>query len=366
MKNIKILINEYHYKKGSKSLIFLPLGLISIFYSIAISTKNLLYKICILKEKKVKPYVICVGNLTTGGVGKTPIVCEIANYIANTLGKKTAIISRGYGAKLNNKNINIIKDYQKIYFNDAQVCGDEALLCAKNTTNCAVLTCSNRTKAANFAHKNFGAEVVVLDDGFSNRKIKKDFSVLVIDSKKQFGNGALLPLGPLREPVSESKRADYFVISNKNDSELTKAVSEITKKIKNNKVSVCNFVEDYFYNIKNGLKIIPSNQKAVAFCAIGQPEQFYDYLKKRFDVAFTKTFEDHYSYTQNDIDHLTEQAKKDGANAIITTQKDEVKIIPFVNNMFVSLKLKAQFSDMGLFWAIEKGIKNETKWNLQK
>ena len=364
MKNIKILINEYHYKKSSKSLIFLPLGLISIFYSIVISTKNLLYKIGFLKEKKVKPYVICVGNLTTGGVGKTPIVCEIANYIANTLGKKTAIISRGYGAKLNSKNINIIKDYQKIYFNDGQICGDEALLCAKNTTNCVVLTCSNRVKAANFAHNNFGAEVVVLDDGFSNRKIKKDFSVLVIDSKKQFGNGALLPLGPLREPVFEAKRANYIVITNKNSENIQKSKEEISKKLKTDKISVCNFIEDYFYNIKNSLQIKPSNQKVGAFCAIGQPEQFYNYLKKHFEVAFTKTFEDHYSYTQNDINDLIEQAKKNGANSIITTQKDEVKIIPFINNMFISLKLKAQFDDEKLFWAIEKGIKNETEWNI--
>ena len=362
MKNIKVFINEYHYKKASNSLLFLPLGFLSIFYSTVVFLKNLLYKTNVLKEKKVKPYVICVGNLTTGGVGKTPVVCKIANYIANTLGKKTAIISRGYGAKLSNKNVNVIKDYKKIYFNNGLICGDEALLCAKNTQNCVVLTCCDRVKAANFAHKNFGVEVVIMDDGFSNRKIKKDFTILVIDSKKQFGNGALLPLGPLREPVNQAKRANYFIVTNKNNTQLQKAIEEITRKIKSDKITVCNFVEDSFYNIKNSLQIIPSNQKAIAFCAIGQPEQFYEYLKNHFDIVYTKTFKDHHAYCKKDIDNLIEISIKKGANTIITTQKDEVKILPFTKDVnFVSLKLRAEFSDMGLFWAIEKGIKNEIK-----
>lgn len=360
MKNIKVLINEYHYKKASKSLFFLLLGFFAFFYYMVISSKNILYKLGFLKEKKVKPYVICVGNLTTGGVGKTPIVCELANYIANNLNKKTAIISRGYGAKLNNKNVNVIKDYKKTYFNDGLICGDEALLCAKNTQNCVILTCRDRVKAVNFAQNNYGSEVIVLDDGFSNRKIKKDFSILVVDSKKQFGNGFLLPLGPLREPVNQAKRANYFIVTNKNNAQVQEAVKEITKKIKSDKITVCNFVEDCFYNIKNSLQIIPSNQKAAAFCAIGQPEQFYEYLKNHFDIVYKKTFKDHHAYSQDDINNLIEKTKENGANTIITTQKDEVKILPFIKDInFVGLKLKANFSDMGLFWAIEKGINNE-------
>lgn len=362
MKDIKVFINEYHYKKSAKGLLFLPLSFLALLYSFIINTKNLLYNIKILKEKKVKPYVICVGNLTTGGVGKTPIVCEIANYIANELGKKTAIISRGYRAKLNNKNVNVIKDFKKTYYDNALVCGDEALLCAINTKNCMVITCRDRVKAANFASNNFGIEVVILDDGFSNRKIEKDFNIIVIDSKKQFGNGFLLPLGPLREPVYEVKRANYIIISNKNNSNIKQILDEITKKIKTDNITTCNFVKDYFYNIKNSLQVIPSNQNAGAFCAIGQPEQFYKYLNNDFNIIFTKTFEDHHLYTQKDIDNLIKNAKKNNANALITTQKDEVKITSFIKDIsFISLKLKANFSDSGLFWAIEKGIKNETQ-----
>ncbi len=362
MKNIKVLVNEYHYKKNPKGLLFLPLGFLAIFYSFVITLKNFLYEIKILKEKKVKPFVICVGNLTTGGVGKTPIVCEIANYIANKLNKKTAIISRGYGAKLNNKNVNVIKDYKKTYFSNGTICGDEALMCANNTKNCIILTCKDRQKASNFAYNNYGIEVIILDDGFSNRKIKKDFSILVIDSKKQFGNGYLLPLGPLREPLAQAKRADYLIITNKNHIKKDETKEKIARKLQTKKITTCNFTEDYFYNIKNKMQIIPSNQRAIAFCAIGQPKQFYEYLKNHFDIVFTKTFEDHHAYTQNDIDYLIKKAKENSANIIITTQKDEVKIAPFIKDVcFLSLKLKSEFSGMEVFWAIEKEIKDEIK-----
>ena len=109
MENLKVIISKYHYAKKPALLVslllFVPLGIISVFYGIIIISKNFLYSIKILKEKKVKPYVICVGNLTTGGVGKTPIVCELANYCANELKKKTAVIPDEF---LNTNNSELI------------------------------------------------------------------------------------------------------------------------------------------------------------------------------------------------------------------------------------------------------------------
>ena len=370
MKKLKIFINKYHYTKEISSLpdfavfiiLFALLFIPSLFYGTAIRFKNFLYRINILKEKKVKPYVICVGNLTTGGVGKTPIVCEIANYCANVLNKKTAIISRGYGAKLNNKKVNIIKDYSKIYFDDGALCGDEALLCAKNTKNCIILTSKDRIKAAKFAADNYKTQVVILDDGFSNRKIKKDFSILVVDSKKQFGNSHLLPLGALREPLCEAKRANYVIVSNKNDISADKAKEEISKKLKTNKITLCNFIEGGYYNIKNNLEIQFLNKKeAIAFCAIGQPQQFYNYLQNSFDILYTKTFCDHYSYIKDDIENLVKTAQKYKCDMIITTQKDEVKIKPYLKEInsvnFVTMRLDAQFENKNLFFTIERELK---------
>lgn len=364
MEKLKILFNKYHYQKKPDAgyiLFFILTALASFFYFIAISIKNFLYKIKILKEKQVAPFVICVGNLTTGGVGKTPIVCEIADYLANTLKQKTTIISRGYNSKLDNKKINVIKDKDGTYFDDGTICGDEALLIANNTKNSIVIVCKDRAKAAEFAYKKYGAKVVILDDGFSNRKIKKDFSVLVVDSKKMFGNNFTLPLGPLREPVYEAKRADYIIVSNKNDKNAAIALDKISKKLKTKQISCCNFVYDYFYNIKNSLQIIPQNTKAGAFCAIGQPEQFYKYLNEHFDIIFTKSYADHHSYTKEDLDTICKEIHTLDTDTLITTQKDEVKIKHFVKKIndtnFLSLKLKADFEDKGLFYAIEKRMR---------
>lgn len=365
MEKIKVLVNKYHYQNSFSFgyVLFFALSLIpSIFYFLIIFIKNFLYKIKLLKEQSVPPYVICVGNLTTGGVGKTPIVCEVANYVANTLKKKTAVISRGYNSKLDNNRVNIIKDTNGTYFDDGTICADEPYLLAKNTKNVTVLVCKDRVKAAKFAKNNYGCEVVILDDGFSNRKIKKDFTILVADSKKMFGNNFLLPLGPLREPVYEAKRADFVVVSNKNNENISCAVEKLSNILKTKHITSCNFVADYLYNIKNTLQVIPQKTNAAAFCAIGQPEQFYDYLNKYFDVVYTKSFPDHHMYSKKDIDQLTQKTLELEANTLVTTQKDEVKIKNLIKNSsgpdFLCLKLKAEFSDKNMFYAIEKGIKN--------
>ena len=163
---------------------FLLLGA-EFFYKIAINSKNFLYETGFLKETKVKANVICIGNLTTGGVGKTPIVETLSKILSKE--KKVAIL-----------------------------CSDEAYQLAKKTPdNVAVIICKDRLKAANYAIYKYNSEVIILDDGFSNRKIKKDKTFIVIDSKMRLGSNRLLPLGPLREPVCEIKRADEIIIVNK-------------------------------------------------------------------------------------------------------------------------------------------------------
>lgn len=367
MESIKLLINEYHYGKNlqgfSGFLLKVLLKFASIFYFLVIIIKNFLYKIKFLKEKEVRPFVICVGNLTTGGVGKTPIVCELANFCTDKLKKKTAVISRGYGAKLSNKNVNIIKNQNTIHYENGSICGDEALLIAKNTNNSIVLTCRDRVKAAQFAAKIFDCSIVILDDGFSNRKIKKDFTILAVDSKKLFGRKTLLPDGPLREPLFEAKRADSIVLVNKESSKIDTTC--VQKLLKQDKISVCNVVPKDFYNIKNSLNIIPNGSIAGAFCAIGQPEQFYQYLEKYFDIKFTKSYADHHCYCEDDIKELETLSKAHNLDTLVTTQKDEVKIKPLIKCSgfnFLSLRLALKFDDERIFDLIKEEVKKyETK-----
>lgn len=359
MQNLKVLVNKFHYtKKGEKSplngVFVFVLRLIAIFYFFIICFKNLLYEKGILKEKENKSFIICVGNLTTGGVGKTPLVCEISDFCTKVLDKKVAIVSRGYGAKLDNKKVNVIKNFEEILYNDGAICGDEALLIAKNTNGAVVLTCRDRFLAANFARENFGAEIVILDDGFSNRKMKKDVTILAVDSKKRFGNGLTLPVGPLREPLWQAKRADFLVVVDKENS---KNAAEIKEKIKNrlklDNAVLCNFLPDKIYEINSKRELLSQGQKVGAFCAIGQPEQFFSYLHKGFDLAYTKSFADHFAYKKSDLDQLVQFAQSFGAKYLITTQKDEVKIKPLLNDIdpvkFAALKLKLKFENDQLF-----------------
>ena len=194
-------------------MLFNLLKFCSVFYGIGSSAKNFLYDKGIIKPKKVDAFVISVGNFTTGGVGKTPVVAELARYFVDK-GERVAIVSRGYGGKLDNKKVNVISDGINLYYK-ADMAGDEPYWLAVNLNMCAVLTCSNRYKACQHAIKELGVTKIILDDGFQHLKLQRDFNIMLIDGNLKFGNGKLLPQGPLREPISEISRADCILIMNK-------------------------------------------------------------------------------------------------------------------------------------------------------
>ncbi|MFR1673162.1 MAG: tetraacyldisaccharide 4'-kinase, partial [Candidatus Gastranaerophilaceae bacterium] len=172
MKNLKTEITKIHYNKEAKGILVKLLEFGSIFYGIGSSLKNKLYDKNIIKPKKVEAFVISVGNITTGGVGKTPVVSQIAKYFIEK-GEQVAIISRGYGGQLSNKNINVISDGKKTYYN-AQLSGDEPYWLAENTPGAIVITSKNRYEAAQYAIEKYGVTKIVLDDGFQHRKLHRD------------------------------------------------------------------------------------------------------------------------------------------------------------------------------------------------
>ena len=351
LNNIKNYFQDIHYLR-KKPNFFLNkfLGFGEFFYKFIINCKNFLYEKEFLKEKKVDAYVICIGNLTTGGVGKTPIVIELANKISKE--KKVAIISRGYKSKLSSKVVNIIKDSKGIKFFDGCICGDEPFQIAKKVSNnVVVITSSNRYMAAKEAIIKYGSEVIILDDGFSNRLLKKDKTILVVDSKMRFGNNHLLPKGPLREPVNQVKRANEVILVDKNDIDIVEAIN--FAKNFNKPLKVCKMTPKRIYNSQTKAKIkynIQEYQKAVAFCAIGQPEQFFTFLQKKYNVVKKIFFEDHHTYTKKDIDMLIKTAKTYNTNIFIMTQKDETKIQPLIKDIkgysFNVLELKNIIEDI--------------------
>ena len=321
--NLKAKIQSLHYSKTKRTPLVCTLSFATYFYQIGINIKNFLYEKKVFKERKVSAKVICIGNLTTGGVGKTPVVIEIANYLSRK--NKVCVISRGYKGKLSSKDINIIKDYEKILIEDPLLSGDEPNLIAKNIPNAMLITSANRVAAANYAIQNYGAEIIILDDGFTNRKLKKDLQILLFDTEKMIGNGKLLPAGPLREPLKEIKRADKILLMNKSgkDFELTE---DIIKFLNYKPIEVCNVIPDVYLNPNTQEEISKKQKNIYAFCAIGQPDSFYNFLKKDFNILGATTLSDHHSYTEKDLKELEKNALSRGADAIITTEKDYVKI----------------------------------------
>ena len=325
---LKTKITEIHYNKAATGLLVNLLRFCSIFYGLGSGFKNLLYDRNILKPKKVNAYVISVGNVTTGGVGKTPVVAEIAKYLITT-GKKVAIVSRGYGGRLSNKNINVISDGENIFY-DARMAGDEPYWLAQNTKS-VVITTKNRFAGAEYAVKNFGVTHIILDDGFQHRKLHRDLDIVLMDSEKGFGNENLLPAGPLREGKEAFQRIDKFVIVSKNtDHKRAEKVAKIMGKKLNLQTFVCKTEPDFIYNIKTGEKL-PQEAEITAMCAIGQPEQFFAFLKN-YNLKAKIALDDHHQYIEDDIKNIS--------GNIVVTEKDAVKLQAFDYDNIYALKLK--------------------------
>ena len=330
--NLKTQITKLHYDKEAKGLLFNLLKFCSIFYGIGSNAKNFLYDKGIVKPKKVDAFVISVGNFTTGGVGKTPVVAELARYFVNK-GERVAIVSRGYGGKLDNSKVNVISDGINLC-HKADMAGDEPYWLAVNLNMCAVLTCSNRYKACRHAIKELGVTKIILDDGFQHRKLHRDLNIVLADSEKLFGNENLLPAGPLREKPDFNRVDKFIIISKKTDHSKAEKLARIFEKKQGVGTLVGKVEPDYVYNIITG-EHLEKGSEITALSAIGQPEQFYAFLENDYKIKEKITFDDHHQYTLSDIEKIE--------GNIITTEKDAVKLALLGKTNIYALKLKTAF-----------------------
>ena len=308
---------EFWYKKDLiskfKTLLLLPFSIIWILLSLI--KKNF------AKRYKSHLKVICIGNLSIGGTGKTPF--SIQTYkILEILGYKPVFLTRGYrgltkGPILVNKSHNH-KDV-----------GDEALLLSKVGTT---IVSSNRCIGAKYIEnlkKNY--DIIIMDDGLQNYQLEQDIKLLLIDKKLLFGNGYCIPAGPLRQTITQGlKKIDAIIFTGDGD------IKDINLNFINN---IQNF--DTKLEIKNNFKTKQNN--FLAFCALGNPIKFFNTLKKNnFKIVLTKSFPDHYEYKNKDINTLKEEA--DNRNLkLITTEKDYVKIDDKENEISV-LPIEINFS----------------------
>ncbi len=328
--DFKTKITKLHYDKSAKGLFVDMLEFFSLFYGVVSSFRNKLYDKGILKQIKIGAKVISVGNVTTGGVGKTPLVASLAQYYINN-DEKVAVITRGYGGRLSNKKVNLISDGVNVYY-EAEDSGDEAYWHAVNNPMCCVLTCKDRVKAAKYAVDTLGCTVIILDDGFQHRHIARDIDIVLVDSELGFGNEKLLPAGPLREGKEAFERIDRLVIVNKNgNTERAEKYAKILNKKLSCPAEVCNYEPDYIYNISSGERLA-SGEAVTALCAIGQPQQFYRFLEDKFEVIQKISYDDHHLYKKSEIDSIK--------GTIVTTEKDAVKLQNFGRKDIYAMKLK--------------------------
>lgn len=254
------------------------------------------------KKRHSRPYraavpVICVGNLTVGGSGKTPVAIAIAKLLQRE-GLSPAFLSRGYGRRTTGT---FLVDPEA---NDASSAGDEALLLARVAPTIVSI---DRARGARMA-ESLGANAIIMDDGHQNFSLHKDLSLVVVDGEAGFGNGRIVPAGPLRESVQQGlDRADAVVVIGGGDPRLAGFAGPVLQA----RLSAAGRLD---------------RQRVVAFAGIGRPEKFFVTLREAgAELVETRIFADHHTYSRTDIARLKRSAA--GANAaLVTTEKDFMRL----------------------------------------
>jgi len=200
-------------RSSREKLFFLALEVMSKIFGHLVAMRLKAYSSGFLKSYRASVPVISVGNLTVGGTGKTPVVDDLVKR-AIQYGRRVAVVSRGYGGK-RTLDPALLSDGVGFLHDDASLYGDEPVLIARRNPQAMVVVARKRTEGVQLVEKQ-GAEVIILDDAFQHLKLKRDMDILLVDSRHQFGNGRLLPAGPLREPVSNLMRADLIVLTHSN------------------------------------------------------------------------------------------------------------------------------------------------------
>ncbi len=324
-------------KKKSKGIWWtLAAGILSFFslpYRVLCSLRLFFYQHGIWKQKKLRAKVISVGNITLGGTGKTPLVIYLAEKLKGK-NEKVAILTRGYKRKKKEMVELTQKTKDKISWEDA---GDEPYLLAKRLSDVSILVTKHRCRSGDYVVEKHNAQFLLLDDGFQHLKLFRDLDIVVIDSVNPFGSGRLLPAGILREPLTSLKRANVLVLTKTDQGshkdELIRRLNQLNPKAP---------IVESVYRIRSVEKLFEGsainfkeleNKKALAFSGIGNPKSFESSLKQlKILILKHRRFPDHFPYRKENIFSLTQEAERIGADIIITTEKDSVRI-PFINRM---------------------------------
>ncbi len=270
--------------------------------------------------------VICVGNLTVGGTGKTPVALSIAEHL-KARGRKVHFLTRGYRGRLNGP-VTVDPNHHT-----ARDVGDEALLLARAAKTWVARDRARGAQEAAAA----GADTIVMDDGFQNPSLVKDLSILVVDGGYGFGNYRLLPSGPLRENPSRGlARAQAVVFI---EDPIARNVMQMPRDT-NPPWFAARFVPG-----QEAMRF--AGQKVIGFAGIGRPQKFFDTLTSLgAHLLMAKAYPDHHNYDADDIMRLVEIASETGAT-LVTTEKDRVRLPPEARGMVEVVRVFVEYAEAG-------------------
>jgi len=301
---------------------FYPIALL--FRVISLS-RFLLYKFNVLKSAKSALPVIVVGNISVGGNGKTPFVIWLCELLIKQ-GYRPGIVSRGYGGK--SKRYPLLVDDQSI----GKEAGDEPIMLYKRL-GIPVVVDPVRSKAAKYLSDHHLADIIITDDGLQHYALQRDIEIVVVDGKRRFGNQHLMPMGPLREPLSRLNSVD-FIINNGEHEE-----GEFTMLL----------APDDCLSVDGENRPLPTNKPINACAAIGYPQRFFETLKKQqFILNKTVSFADHNPFSAQDFEQFNPHTP------LLMTEKDAVKCIGFAQDNWWYLPISAQLPSVFEKQLIEK------------
>lgn len=308
-------LQHYWYRITPFHLLLYP---VSLLFRLLAAIRRGLFRAGLFHSEKLPVPVIVVGNITVGGTGKTPLTLWLAERLIEA-GRHPGIISRGYRSE----GLAAVREVHQD--DEADTVGDEPLLMARRAL-CPVWIGRDRHavgRALLQAHPE--CDIIISDDGLQHYRLQRDIEIAVVDGVRRFGNGMLLPAGPLREPVSKLKRVDAVVVNGGLSQE--------------NEYFQMSLHGTLFRNLLDSARTRSAaeffGQKVHAIAGIGHPERFFNHLRQLGLQPVTHAFPDHHHYTGEEI-------SPSDADAILMTEKDAVKCAALSSDKHWVLQVDAQ------------------------
>lgn len=358
--NMKMQNNKKN-SNPARQLLGSPLVSFSCGYGAGQQMRAALYARGILKVRRLPCKVISVGNLVSGGTGKTPMV-EMVAALLRDRGYKVAVLSRGYGSKTH-QPVALVSDEEKVLLSPSEA-GDEPYLLARNLKGVPVLIGPNRYQVGRQACQRFRLDVALLDDGYQHLSLGRDLNILLLDATRPFGNGWVLPRGLLREPLRAMGRAQAIVFTRCQQppppsffegyarwgkgvplfqsSHRADRLVRVTPRVSRGDDRSRDRKEAEEWS-DGGAKdeemkgpAFLQGKRVMAFCGLARPDSFRDLIAQLGgEVVHFHPFRDHQRYGEEELRQIGSLFHSSGAEMILTTEKDEVKLIeePFPSEL---------------------------------